>query len=124
MTDLLIRLENAKEGSRELDAEILRIARPEFADMQFHPTVAGWLIGGDHKQPEYAPRYTTSLDAALTLVPEGCIWATSAYTTFATADVTLTGEGFLSASGDVEFEAQAKTPALALCIAALRARAA
>jgi hypothetical protein len=55
-------------------------------------------------------RYTASLDGAVTLVPEGAQWT-----------LTVDGPRFLAhVSG---FTATAATPALALCSAALRARA-
>ena len=61
MTDLIERLEAATEGSRELDAEIdERIWR------------AKW--GRGKPKDISVLYYTTSIDAALTLVPEGCGW--------------------------------------------------
>ena len=59
------------------------------------------------------PNYTTSLDHALTLVPEGWIW-----------DVTSTGCAW-TMPDDVcveQYSAYAATPALSLCIASLKAR--
>lgn len=73
------------------------------------------------------PRYTASIDAALTLVPEG--W---------TASVAVYGDGLLKASsligpeyvdeGDrlpnrVVLHGHARTPAIALCITSIKARA-
>lgn len=64
-----------------------------------------------------APFYTTSLDAATTLVPEGAIW-----------DVSSTGCCWIMFD-DVEdviaeqISVQAATPALALCAAALKSLA-
>jgi hypothetical protein len=59
MTDLIEKLEAATEGSRELDAAIHRLVvpKPMYA-------IDGWP-GAE------ALDYTTSIDAALTLVPEG-----------------------------------------------------
>ena len=59
------------------------------------------------------PRYTKSLDAAVTLVPEGSafvLWSRSI-------------GGKAVADIDAEHVGKATTPALALCAAALRARA-
>lgn len=62
-----------------------------------------------------APRYTASLDAALALVPDGVSWQV-------TARVKEDGDFF--ADVDIQHECRsAATPALALCIAALRAMA-
>ena len=59
-------------------------------------------------------RYSSSLDAAMTLVPEGCAF-----------EVTTTGfsPGASVVRPGVNEGAYAATPALALCAAALRARA-
>lgn len=66
---------------------------------------------GDH------PAYTASLDAAVTLVPEGCTWW---------LDTTEgKNEALVCWSGPVRKEdyRYAATPALALCAASLKARA-
>src|SRR6185295_4669336 len=76
--ELIARLETSSEGSRELDGEIWRHIEPN----------ADWHhldIGGDqyiwHQRDskdsiafEAPPHYTTSLDTALMLVPEGWFW--------------------------------------------------
>lgn len=62
MADTLIaRLEAATEGSRELDA---KVADARHIGFFTHNTAAGKAI-------HTAPHFTTSLDAALTLIPEG-----------------------------------------------------
>jgi len=64
--------------------------------------------------------YTASIDAALTLVPEGCGW--EIYNT--TCDQPKVWAKVYGWPGcDEAARANATTPALALCIAALRARA-
>jgi hypothetical protein len=73
------------------------------------------------------PRYTASLDAAMTLVPEG--WPSRCFGTNddERAFAALAGnDAHMMAEDWDEFyvEADAATPALALCAAALRARAA
>lgn len=114
MTDLLTRLENAKEGSRELDWAIRDQVCADAGEISSH----------------IAPHYTTSLDAALTLVPEGgeengegwrigiergpgreTYW--TAWLRRHASDETIEATAIYKAG-----------PALALCIAALRARAA
>jgi hypothetical protein len=71
-----------------------------------------------HHPTQPLPAFTASLDAAVTLVPEGwdfCIskgWAEEAIVSLAPAGMAT------------EVIASAATPALALCAAALRARAA
>jgi len=110
MTDLdtlISDLERATEGSRELDYAIAK--------------EIGWRFSGEESFKEYwqdattdewkqLPWWTTSLDSALTLVPEGSRWDVQQdYTcAFASIDGVTTG--------------RVATPALALCIAALTAR--
>ena len=98
MVELIRDLEVATEGSRELDGRVLQAVYPK-AERRH----ASWYI--DDIRIELEP-FTTSLDAALTLVPEKCHW-------------NVTGRngarvGKVCASG--------ATPALALCIAALKAQ--
>jgi len=96
--------------SRALDADIHEALN----------TIPGtsWVAGS----PSWQPYYTTSLDAAVTLVPEG--WDVSLYW----------GVPYLKPCAQLETEAMrakhqppesadASTIALALCAAALRARA-
>lgn len=101
MTDLIARLEAATEGNRELDVEIHQLR--------------GFIT--DTPAP-----YTQSIDAALTLIPDG--WTVSV---MRFSD----GEGYVELSdnqgrflvkGDTEIYQEAATPALAICIAALKAR--
>lgn len=113
MKDLIERLEKASEGNRLLDAEI------------------GRLIASEHDD-RTRPLWTTSLDAALTLVPEG--WGGRIYLSGA---VSLWSDGpdlgavcRALAKNETPREPTKKvvgssdcgSPALALCIAALKAR--
>jgi hypothetical protein len=71
------------------------------------------------------PPYTASIDAALTLVPEGWRWSLDwtqrpPYQDCGRADLYAPGGGIKPP--DVQ-DVYAATPAIALCIAALRARA-
>jgi len=120
MTDLIERLAAAKGGDRELDAAIA--------------TQAGWDVRYDRNDPEpyYQPvpeyswqkvlPYTASVDAALTLVPEG--WTTHHYGQ-GPSGKPHTWNLCCIRDGEQRYthtEGRAPTPALALCIAALQAR--
>ena len=59
MIQLITKLMNAAEPSRELDAEIWRHLPPD---------------GGDRTNPYNAPRFTKSVDAALTLLRKHYLW--------------------------------------------------
>lgn len=115
MTDLLSRLSSAEEGSRELDAEVAyavgwrsRIENPIYP--------AWWCSPGGNEYLAFEqPHYTTSIDVALTLVPER-----------------IKDWNFRHRNGSVytmqlcipstEYEGRAWTAPLAICLAALRAR--
>ena len=64
------------------------------------------------------PKYTTSLDAAMTLVPEG--WNINLFASADCADVQLDDDR-ISPMRHPATKGKAATPALALCAAALRA---
>jgi len=72
LIEIIARLEAATEGSRELDAQISS-ARGiqcfvEFTDTELVHYILDRAVAQGKRE---LPRYTTSLDAALTLVPEG-----------------------------------------------------
>lgn len=126
LDELIQRLEKATAPSRELDLAIAFHAGRIHASVgQFSSCC--WSAGGDEviltypdgKQGAYdgkeVARYTASLDAALTLVPEEC-WAEGTLSSPATIEVH--NQTIYQALG----EGRAATPALALCIAALKAR--
>lgn len=102
LDDLIARLEAATEGSLELNYAIYR---------EINEHARNWL-------PEYPPGdlpgYTESVDAAMTLVPE------FAFVRTGPAGATAGCNGYRCPTT----AAEAKTPALALCIACLRAIAA
>lgn len=83
-----------------------------------------WTIRGTREGSHYGgfPKYTTSLDAAVGLVPEGFVWAADNFS--GPCAFVLRGG---SAAGDLPEGSSAadgtKTIAAALCAAALRARA-
>lgn len=74
MTDsLLSRLQSLTEPSREIDAEIALATFPWLKDCPRDDRDGdpGWITKDGRT---YAPRYTESLDAALTLVPQMSVW--------------------------------------------------
>lgn len=95
LADLIARLEKAQGPDRLVD-------------------IAIWGLVGD-AQPAALPipSYTASLDAALTLVPHGKEWEMYG----GVQPVAL-----IYYAGSRYVDGRAATPALALCIAALRAR--
>lgn len=133
--DLIARLEKAEVGDREIDIEIDRLIRPHLYEGKVTPGVElpeGFGRDALSLAMHQAPHYTTSIDAALTLVPEG--WH---------VDYLATGDKGASPTNpthwcrcivapalgnDAGWKAgamkadRAETPALALVIAALRAR--
>ena len=133
LDELIARLEAATEGSRELDAEIWRVADPPACKIADYQSRA--FTGRDWTEEEkaeavaarmkrLAPHFTTSLDAALTLVPEGCAFR---------LQKNLNGKYWVSMQRkfpdqelgfDIWVDAYGPTIVLALCIAALKARAA
>jgi hypothetical protein len=123
---LIAKMSDATEGSRELDAEIwLSVTPHEIRDYDGTTTlknryveVAGeWFCWLDNLR-EKVPAYTTSLDAAVSLIPPD--WRLEHLGEFTN---TIEWECELHRrSSDMAVVAEAKTPFLALTIAALRAR--
>lgn len=124
------RVERAKGADTALDADIMLAKHPELASWDCvtypggkHPFFA------DRSDPEGANvvsplAFTASLDAALTLVPEGCDWlARSDHIEGGYGHVTLQGISPNELPHASLGQAYAATPALALTAAALRARA-
>ena len=111
MDELIARLEAAAGPDRELDAAIAGT----------DPNTVQW-----HSEDE-TPRYTASIDAALTLVPEGL----DAPGSFKIERFYL-GNGIeknracvwdgLGSFSSLDTASEGATPALAICIAALKAR--
>jgi hypothetical protein len=128
MTNLIARLEAAREGSRELDAMIWtavngkgqpmrRVGPPTYNPERLfcNPDPDMNWIGYDLLN--IAPHYTTWLDAALTLRPEGAeIALTDLY------KVPMAEVGLNFTEGPETARLEHGTLALALCIASLRAR--
>ncbi len=120
--DLIARLEAATEGSEELDIAIWD--QIESWPAGHHPD---WRIAPNGREIHatmFAPGYTTSIDGALTLIPEGWAWFVEWIgTPFTEGAARLWIPSQRTRGLETEqFQTEAKTPALALCIAALRAR--
>lgn len=116
LTALAERLERATEGSRELDGDIA-LALPHKLTEHLTPDNARYLLLLS------APPFSTSIDAALTLVPKG--WQ------FDSVESAAMQEWWVVLGEIAPPYRKAKSPengpatlALALCIAALRARSA
>lgn len=123
MNDLIERLEKATGPDRELD-----LAIGEAVGEANHS-------GPAHHRPfrEWAKHYTASIDAALTLVPEGWWMTLDRYVISDEPEPSPMAwrawlrkiEGDLDGDGPVYHRkhfSPAPTPAIALCIAAMKAR--
>ncbi len=122
MTDTLIeKLEQAEEGSRELSDEVLLACG--WRKTRWVPTGEPAWFDPQGSNGSYLPHPTRSLDDCLRYaVPEGwwpeqLSWASDGSLVIATIWNRDPGDGYKSCDGD------AANPALALCIAALKARA-
>jgi len=123
--DLIAKLEAATAGSRELDEELwVHLQDDPTEYVRFIRKDTGQFHRWQHEETGVfvnAPKYTTSLDAALTLVPEGYSWHLST----TSRDVF---DAWCMPWMDVDNPKLDKpwvphfTPALAICITALKAR--
>ena len=138
MTELIKRLETAETGSRELDAEIAIHIGWKHSKVQKGHGLSGapiwsheWQSPDGHEtdfervsefvqgNPEIVaadivPTFSTNIDAALTLAPEGWSWRVGNVPS---------GGGFADLGTQTSLQCiEGGTPALALCIAALKAR--
>ena len=117
MTDLIKQLEAATEGSRTLDYEIARELQWRFSEEEEFKEFGSFWRDAMTDEWKQLPWWTTSIDAALTLVPEGLRW---------TLGYEPTGKLNYWAwvwTDDGPCEAYKPTPALVLCIAILKALA-
>lgn len=126
LPDLIARLEAAEEGNITLDDRIA-LALGWRIDQQDIQGVGKWLAPGE-SHTQYLPEWSRSIDAALTLVPEG--WAIDGWQLWpgATSSLQLLetklgrDDQYWHSSKHKRFDGAAATPALAICAAALRAR--
>jgi hypothetical protein len=128
LADLAVRCEQATGPDLALDLVIAANCHPD------GKTMVGWDYEewtrhiAKHPFDTWVPRYTASLDAAMTLVPEGCIWEVGHKVNYPApptepnrahyAFVNVGKPGAIKSFNGKAFA----TPALALCAAALRAR--
>ncbi len=134
LLELAERCETAPQSDRHLDAEIAcLIGKPEGniehwlhgADIRYRPTAYGYYVAvlpdGGTSSAYAAGEFTASLDAAITLVPEG--WTIDEYHESPSSRVHFcelqTVERIVYGFKGVK--ARANTGPLALCAAALRA---
>jgi len=128
LLELAKRCEQASGPERELDGAIW-CAVNGYDFLGWDGAGVMWRKRGHDRSHYPADRvriFTASLDAALTLVPEGWPWSLDAtqrppYRECGRADIFAPGGGLKPT--DV-MDVYAATPALAICAAALRARAA
>lgn len=112
LADIIARLEKATGPDRQLD-RLIEETRPDVRRHIYqHMVDDGYVLEANGVQAYLPPHYTASLDAALTLVPEGLPWL-----------LMRRGNNTHQAEVGDEWQYQGATPALALCIAALKARA-
>lgn len=119
-TDLIRRLEEATEGCRQADMDIAE----HIGWTHVPPALSGpecWLDENGVTQA-MLPHYTTSIDAALTLVPEGYGISVSNPKHWDGTEDKLPYARVYGVEKGHYVKGTAETPALALCIAALRAR--
>lgn len=133
MNELIAALEGAEEGSRGLDAQIAFAANTwkwspmgVWADHDLKVSPGGGRDFTYKSAVEAAsaclslPHYTTSIDAALTLVPEGwCADLCQGHDLLWLVELQPTNE---TAQQKWAESPRLATPALALCIAAIKAR--
>lgn len=137
LSALIARLEKATEGSRELDGHLWQLLWPKTGHGELAEQFARRFsnrrkgIGIDHYAATWAPHFTSDIGAATRLSPEGWEWLVCSRNGGGFANVTKnlvciveqSGDAMIDRSTGESFPEDAATPALALCIAALRARA-
>lgn len=123
LLDLAARCEAAEGPDRELDLSIALACGVAFKQRPKYRR--GHYIGSKPVQTGWKPdplRYTASLDAAMTLVPEGCSVSIEAIVC-GDESRCIQADVWSGARPELAMAEVWSTPALALCAAALRARA-
>jgi hypothetical protein len=121
------RCEQTAGPDRLLDAEIALTQDYTFA--QRYPERRQWWRRPDGRRvahdprKDYPPNYTSSLDAALTLVPEGRAWTVGQNLHHWHWQASINALNDAGNPTSIGFGGPCGWPALALCAAALRARA-
>jgi hypothetical protein len=122
LSGLVERLEKATEGSRELDCLIFeaghKLLTAERRGTYYGEPTGQYFDLDGNPLPGLAPFYTSSLDSAMTLIPKGFNWASDPHFEQREFRVYRPYDGITQH----HFSAIAPTPALALCIAALKAK--
>lgn len=121
LQELIGKLEAATGPDRELDCRIEAVMKPgwsaQLVDYTTGPstqqTMTSWAVAKDGTW-YHAPRFTSSVDEALKLVPEGFAYKLEGWMAF-TASVFVPEKSYVTAHVKSGM-------ALALCIAALKAR--
>jgi hypothetical protein len=118
MDDLIARLEKAMEPDLELDVAIVYALHPEIGPYRPHCVGDEPIFYQDPYYKQRCPKFTASIDAAMKLVPEGHLWKCgySRHVPHVAEVVDYKNHG-----GTFVGECDSNR-AIALCIAALRAR--
>ena len=133
---LVERLEAAVGPDRELDGRIYWATNRKSAERAYWQTTTGTPRAlsdeypprglGTYNIETVTPRYTSSIDSALTLVPEGQIWRVSFNGNCANATIREPTDqwtrDYIDNADAIPRDVTAHTPALALTAAALRSR--
>jgi len=114
--EIIAALEVGEGPDRGLDLAIAEVIKLR------HGSLGDW----DWRPEDTCPHYTGSLDAAMTLVPEGYGWSVSQPQNIHLApemgDAWETAQVWSHFGGDEQWFSTIKQPARALCAAALKAR--
>lgn len=125
MNDLIEQLQSADGPNRGFDAALAKHWGHTVCSDQGRWRVYGGAVSRTNKRK--LPAYTSDLNAALTLLPDGWEWTAGVF-----RGEDDNGPPFFADCGNFEepngnedctyFEARGQTPAIAICIAALKAK--
>lgn len=117
LIELAERVERATGPDRELD----RAVAEALGWTRICSIPSGYMAVRPGEKVEYRlPKFSRSMDAAMTLAPKGFDWCAGDIEGLGWASISPSQQSYSIHS---EFDAQAATPALALTAACLRARA-